>query len=90
MQSHVRYMFFVYSINIHFIADFLQTCIVFSVSFFYGGWCQISYESRYQITKMRAAVFLLIFCEQVRGPQSRSTEFAVSTQNRSENPNCER
>ena len=37
-----------------------------------------SYERRHQITKMRAAVFLLIFREQVRGPQSRSTEFAVS------------
>lgn len=37
-----------------------------------------SYESRYQITKMRTAVFLLIFCEQVRGPQSRFIEFAVS------------
>jgi len=37
-----------------------------------------SYESRYQVTKMRATVFLLIFCEQVRGPQSWSTEFAVS------------
>jgi len=36
------------------------------------------YERRHQITKTRASVFLLIFREQVRGPQSRSTEFTVS------------
>jgi hypothetical protein len=37
-----------------------------------------SYESRYQPTKMLAAVFLLIFHEPVHDPQFRSTEFAVS------------
>lgn len=78
-QSCTIYVFRVFDKIFTLSQIFPRRVLYFLCHFFL--WRMVSEEScksRYLITKMRAAVFLLIFCEQVRVPQTRSTEFAVS------------
>jgi len=79
-ESCTMYVFRVFD-KIFTLSQIFSRRVLYFLCHFFFLWRMVSeesYESRYQVTKMRATVFLLIFCEQVRGPQSWSTEFAVS------------